>query len=117
MRLKSELYKKEQEDICNKIIDILDLDDMNSITLYELDTNKEKQQAIMNLIPDIRTFFSFSNVIGVKAPEKAKRPWLSILKHVTKKHYTLLHSDFRIMVNSSKQRTKKYIFLKNYLNV
>ena len=38
MRLKSELYKEEQEEICNKIIKILNLDKKdNSITLYELD--------------------------------------------------------------------------------
>ena len=33
MRLKSELYKKEQDDIAQKIINILDLDIDNSITL------------------------------------------------------------------------------------
>ena len=43
MRLKSELYKKEQEEICDKIIEILDLPETNTITLYELD-NKEKNK-------------------------------------------------------------------------
>ena len=33
MRLKTELYEKEQNDLSNKIIDILELDDENSITL------------------------------------------------------------------------------------
>tara|TARA_B110000285_G_C15129171_1_gene622325 strand:- start:1917 stop:2261 length:345 start_codon:yes stop_codon:yes gene_type:complete len=113
MRLKSVLYKKEQTDICNKIMNILDLDDMNSITLYELDTSKEKQQAIMALIPDIRKYFKTACIMGAKEPEKIKRPWLSIMKHTTKLHYTLLHSDFRIMVDGSKQRTKRYVFLKH----
>jgi hypothetical protein len=40
MRLKSELYKKEQTEIINNIIEILDLDNENSTTLYELDNNK-----------------------------------------------------------------------------
>ncbi len=44
MRLKSELYKKEQEEICDKIIEILDLSETNTITLYELDNDKEKQE-------------------------------------------------------------------------
>ena len=39
MRFKSDLYKKEQEDIMNNIINILELDNENSITLYELDNN------------------------------------------------------------------------------
>ena len=36
MRLKSELYKKEQNEILEKIITIMNLDDENSITLHEL---------------------------------------------------------------------------------
>lgn len=49
MRLKSELYKKEQTEIINNIIEILDLDNEKSTTLYELDNNKEKQNKIMEL--------------------------------------------------------------------
>jgi hypothetical protein len=37
MRLKSELYKKEQEEVIEKIISILDLQNKNTYTLYELD--------------------------------------------------------------------------------
>ena len=46
MRLKSELYKDEQLHICDKIINILELDDSGSTTLYELDNNKNKQNAL-----------------------------------------------------------------------
>ena len=44
MRLKSELYKKEQDYITDKIISILDLDNKNTYTLYELDNNKESKK-------------------------------------------------------------------------
>jgi hypothetical protein len=47
MRLKSELYKKEQEEIVDKIIIILDLENKNTYTLYELDNNEEIQKQIM----------------------------------------------------------------------
>ena len=40
MRLKSDLYKKEQEDVIEKIISILDLTNKNTYTLYELDKNE-----------------------------------------------------------------------------
>jgi hypothetical protein len=43
MRLKSELYKKEQDEITDKIISILDLENKNTYTLYELDKNEENQ--------------------------------------------------------------------------
>ena len=60
MRLKSELYKKEQDDISDKIISILDLENKNTYTLYELDQNTEIQTQIMKLIPEIRKWFSFT---------------------------------------------------------
>jgi hypothetical protein len=43
MRLKSELYKKEQDDLVDKIITILDLEHKSKYTLHELDNNKEIQ--------------------------------------------------------------------------
>ena len=62
MKLKSILYKKEQDEIINKIIDILVLDNNNSIILYELDNDKIKQDKILELIPDIRKYFKSSRV-------------------------------------------------------
>ena len=41
MRLKSELYKKEQEEIVDKIVKILDLENKTEYTLYELDKNED----------------------------------------------------------------------------
>jgi hypothetical protein len=72
MRLKEELYKKEQDEILDKVIDILELDEENSITLYELDNDTEKQQKILNLIPNIRKYFSYKNVVGIANPTQCK---------------------------------------------
>jgi hypothetical protein len=80
MRLKSELYNKEQEEIIDKICNILDLENRNIYTLYELDNNVEIQKKIMELIPEIRKWFSFNGIKAVGEPEKIKRPWLSIIK-------------------------------------
>ena len=46
MNLKSILYREEQEEIIEKIIDILQLDENYSITLYDLDNDNEKQSKI-----------------------------------------------------------------------
>ena len=62
MRLKSELYKTEQNEIIDKIITILDLGNKNIYTLYELDNTLEIQTKIMDLIPEIRKSFSFNNM-------------------------------------------------------
>ena len=44
MRLKSELYKKEQDEIIEKIVNILDFKNKTEYTLYELDKNEEIQK-------------------------------------------------------------------------
>ena len=111
MKLKSILYKKEQDEIINKIIDILDLDN-NSIILYELDNDKIKQDKILELIPDIRKYFSFTSVIGASEPDKAKRPYLSIIRQLTKSKYNMLSCDYRIKEEGKEDiRTKKYLFI------
>ena len=58
MKLKSILYKKEQDEITDKIINILELDNENSIILYNLDNDKTKQDKILELIPEIRKYYS-----------------------------------------------------------
>lgn len=63
---------------------ILELDDENSMTLYELDHDKNKKQQIMNLIPIIRKYFSFSSIRGLRNLEQVKRPYLSIIRFITK---------------------------------
>ena len=112
MKLKSELYKKEQEDLADQIIEILELDEDNSTTLYELDQDKEKQEKIMALAPDIRKYFTFTCIMGVK--KELKRSWLSIIKHVTKIKYKMLICDYGIKVDNKVIRTKRYYFNEIY---
>ena len=90
MRLKSELYKKEQEEIVDKIISILDLENRTEYTLYELDKNEEIQKKIMELIPEIRKYYAFNNMKAVGEPNKRKRPWLSIIKNLLKTKYNII---------------------------
>ena len=111
MRLKSELYKQEQEEIIDKIITILDLEHKPTYTLYELDNNNEIQNKIMELIPEIRKWFAFNNMKAVGEPEKRKRPWLSIIKQLTKMKYLLQIKDIRYTVNNIQIKTQKYTFI------
>lgn len=111
MNLKSILYREEQEEIIKKIIDILQLDENYSITLYDLDNDNEKQSKILALIPDIRKFFSFSTIIGASEPDRAKRPCLSIIKQLCKRHYDISIHDCRIKVGGKDVRSKRYVFI------
>ena len=108
MRLKSELYKKEQDEIIDKIITILDLENKNTYTLYELDKNEEIQKQIMELIPEIRKWFSFNGIKAVGEPSKIKRPYLSIIKHLIKSKYNII-TTFSYLTND-KSQTQMYKF-------
>ena len=111
MRLKSILYDKEQNEIVDKIIEILELDEKNSVLLYNIE-NSDKKDKIMELIPIIRKYFAFNNIKAVGEPKMIKRHWLSIIRQITKSRYTLISSDFRfINKDDMKVRTKKYYFM------
>lgn len=112
MRNKSDLYEQQQSDLIEKIITVLDLDNTGSITLYGLEKDEEKTNAIMKLLPDIRTYFAFGQIMGAKDPDKVKRPWLSIIKMITKSKYRLFRDDLRIPQGDDIIRTKKYTFVK-----
>ena len=105
MRLKSELYKKEQEEIVDKVISILDLENRTEYTLYELDKNEEIQKKIMELIPEIRKYYSFNGIKAVGEPNKIKRPWLSIIKHLIKKKYNMVSLDYHFTEDGTHIRT------------
>ena len=110
MRLKSELYKKEQEAIVDKIIKILDLTKKQTYTLYELDNNEDIQNNIMQLIPEIRKYFSFNGLKAVGEPKRIKRPWLSIIKQLTKTKYKMESKDLQLTENGNVIRTHIYKF-------
>ncbi len=112
MRFKSELYAKEQRQIIGQIIDILGLDKYNSVTLYDLDNHPDKTNQIMNLIPKIRTFFNFSDIKGASEPHTIKRPWLSIIRQLTKGEYEMVSCDYRMKIDGKTIRTKRYYFHK-----
>ena len=115
MRLKSELYKNERNIIISKIINILKLDNDNSITLYELDNDNTKQEEINNLVPDIKKYFCRSAVKSLRYPEQVKRVYLSIIKFIVKEGYKILISDYRIKQDDKDIRTKKYTFIKKII--
>lgn len=110
MRYKSELYKKEQIEISNKIINILELNEKGQIILHHLDNDKNKTDKIMALIPNLRKYFAYDDIVGISRPNNVKRPWLSIIRHVTKLTHTMISKDKQLNVNGKLIRTKMYTF-------
>lgn len=112
MRLKSELYAKEQDEIITKIIKILVLDEKGCITLYDLDNDKNKQCMLLALLPDIRKYFSFGHVTPLSKPDNYKRTYLSLIRNITKTKYQMKRKDFSFTLDGKKIRTQKYTFVK-----
>eukprot|EP00835_Amoeboradix_gromovi_P005008 NODE_432_length_8732_cov_0.302907.p7 type:complete len:121 gc:universal NODE_432_length_8732_cov_0.302907:1106-744(-) len=112
MGRKCELYAVEQGQTRRKMIDILNLDAENGTTLYELDHDVIKQQDIMQLLPEVYQWFTVRNADHVRYPEKANRPWLSLLRFVLKPKYNIIRKDYRLRVDKDLVRTQRYFFEK-----
>ena len=110
MKLKSELYKNQQLKLVDTIIKILELDDKHQITLYELENNEDKINKIIALIPELRKYFAFGKVRSLEYPDQAKRPWLSIIRQITKLKYKMIRKDHRIYNSDGIIRTIIYTF-------
>jgi hypothetical protein len=64
----------------------------------------------MDLIGRIRTFFTYRLIRGLVYPENCKRPWLTIIKHMTKIKYKLEKKVFYLKVDNERFHSIKYSF-------
>lgn len=83
MRVKlCEKYKEEREDICKRLINILNLDTNNSFLLCELDANIEKQTDILAMKEEIQKCFAVSSISTFKPDRECKRPYLNLVRGI-----------------------------------
>jgi len=83
MRIKlSEKYQNEREDICKKIISIIELDENKSFLLCDLDNDIEKQNKIIEMKDDIQKYFACSTISSFKPNFECKRPYLNIIRSI-----------------------------------
>ena len=115
MRIKlSEKYQNEREDICNKIITILELKEDNTFLLCELDEDIEKQNKILELKEEIKKYFACSTISSFKPNFECKRPYLNIIRSILRKqNYTFIGNDYTIKINNIPKKTIKYIIFRN----
>ena len=111
MRLKNDLYNDEQIKIKKELIDILELNNKNCFILYQIDNDEELKYKIMNLLPKIRTFFSMSKITAISTPERIKRPYISIIRHLLKNEYDILSKEYSLKIDDKIIRTKRYVFI------
>jgi len=110
----SEMYPKEREEVCNKIIQILQLDADNSFLLSELDANEEKQKAIIDLKEEIQKYFAVSALTPYISGRECARPALCIAKGILRQDgYFFEGKAFTFKDhNGDKVKTTKYFIFK-----
>jgi len=115
MRVKlSEKYIAEREEICKKLIDILQLDSNYSFLLCDLDEDTAKQEMILDMKEEIQKCFACSEISSFKPNFKCKRPYLNIVRGILRKQgYFFVGSDIEIKVDNVVKRTKKYNIFRN----
>ena len=112
MRIKlCDKYKDEREDICKKLIHILQGDAVEcSFILYNLDNDMEKQTAIMSMKDDIQKCFACSEISSFKPNFQCKRPYLNIVRGILRKQgYTFENKNILYKLdNGTYIKTMKY---------
>ena len=102
-------YKKEQQEILDKLLEILNYNNDYTFYLYDLDNKIKLQESIINLSNDIRKYYPSSSCMGING-KKCKRPYLSIIRYIIKFHNKELYfMDYTLEIENGKNiRTKKY---------
>ncbi len=115
MRTKlSDKFQNEREQICEKLISIIELDDNNSFLLSELDDNVEKQNKILEMKSEIQQYFACSTISAFKPNFECKRPYLNIIRSILRKQgYTFIGNDYTIKVNGVPMKTIKYYIFRD----
>ena len=116
MRVKlSEQYADEREQICKKLIEILQLDSDNGFLLSDLDADLEKQASIMSLKNEIQRCFAVSKISSFKPNFECKRPYLNIVRGILRQQ-NYLFNGISIVIkleNGDSNTTIKYHIFRN----
>ena len=116
MRIKlSEKYQAEREDICARLISILQLDNNNSFLLCDLDNNIEKQQKILEMKDEIQKYFACSTISSFKPGFECKRPYLNIVRSILRKQDYIFDcgTTFTKIENGVYKTSTKYKVFRN----
>ena len=124
MRIKlSEKYVSEREEICNELINIIELDTEGCFLLSNLDTDIEKQNKILALKDEIQKYFAVSSITAFKpnVSGDTKRPYLNIARAILRQEGYIFEGTtiwIKCEMEMFKTETKYKIFRKNnYIDI
>lgn len=100
---KAEKYKKEREEILNKLNDILGITSENKkFFMWDVDNNKEIQKKIMDLKDDVSKYFC-AKQSSIYTNDNPERDYFILLRMIYKEmNIKLIHADTKILRNDKK---------------
>ena len=108
-----EKYKVEREEICKKLLTILKLDVNNSFLLCDLDSDNEKQAAILNMKEEIQKCFAVSSISTFKPDRECKRPYLNLVRGILRQQGFFFEGKDHCEKNDDNEnRTMKYFIFR-----
>jgi hypothetical protein len=116
MRIKlNEKYVLEREEICNELINILELDTDGCFILSSLDSDNNKQNKILEMKDKIKDYFAVSTISSFKPNFPCKRPYLNIIRSILRQQGYIGNSDGKIKSITISKTNKKIFWSKDYL--
>ena len=97
-----EFLKEKQEEVINKIINILNLENKQKYSLYELDHDEKIQNQIIELLPEIQKWFSLNVLVASRRRRLVRLPWTIILNAVLNTTFTIEIKDEKINIMEKK---------------
>ncbi len=97
-----ELLKGKQEEVINQIVIILNLDNKQKYSLYELNHDSKIQNQIIELLPEIQKWFSLSVLVASRRRTLVSLPWMIILKTVLNTKFTIEIKEEKIKIMEKK---------------
>ena len=110
---KKEKYKKEREDILNKLKTILGVVDIDRFYLHDIENNEVKMKQVLDLKDDIEKYFTSKNNSVFRNKEKAMKPHTSLIRLVLKEmDYEVIVTQKTIIRDKQKVISSVYVILK-----
>ena len=108
---KYKLYQQEQQNILDRLENILDFtEDRKVVSLYDLDNDDDKQRRILDLLPEVRKYFALSKSNVVNYPDTYQRPYSSIIRILLRQRYEMRVKEVKIRTEETLIRSRVYIF-------
>ena len=114
MPKKVDKYIAERQDIVEKLLVILGINENNNMfSLHKIDNNVEKQNEIMSLQSDVKKYFICGSWGCFKKKDITKRRWLSLVKGILQNGNYNINSSHLVSKTNNSDHNGTIYFIQN----